>query len=307
MRRVRRLRAGDRIAVVAPASSFPHEELTAGIAELSSLGFEAVYEPSIFDKSTFTAGSAATRAAAIHAAWSDSSIAALVAVRGGYGSAELLPLLDTALLRRARKALIGYSDITALLNLYARCGVVGIHGPMLERRLSLGPAAYDRASFLTLLTSPEPAGDLRPEQLDTFQEGVATGPLFGGTIAQLTAMLGTPWAFDPPKDCILFLEDVGERPYRIHRMLTQLAHAGVLACAKAIVFGEFPRFDEPGGQGPFIRDVLRDFTRGFPGPVVFNFPSGHTTGPTWTLPFGVRAEVTGGAGARLTLLEPAAE
>ena len=307
MRRVRRLRSGDRIAVVAPASSFPHEELTAGIAELTRLGFEAVYEPSIFEKSTFTAGSAATRAAAIHSAWEDPSIAALVAVRGGYGSAELLPLLDPALLQRARKALIGYSDITALLTLYARCDVVGIHGPMLERRLSLGPVAYDQASFLTVLTSPEPAGDMRPEQLDTFQEGVATGPLYGGTIAQLTALLGTPWAFAPPKGCILFLEDVGERPYRVHRMLTQLAHAGILGRASAIVFGEFPRCDEPGGQGPFIRDVLREFTRGFPGPVLCNFPSGHTTGATWTLPFGVQAEVVGGPGARVTLLEPAAE
>ena len=307
MKRVRRLRSGDRIAVVAPASSFPHDELTGGIAELTRLGFEAVYEPSIFDKSTFTAGSAATRAAAIHAAWADPGIAALIAVRGGYGSAELLPVLDPALLQRAGKALIGYSDITALLSLYARCDVVGIHGPMLERRLALGPVAYDRASFLTLLTSSEPAGDLRPDQLDTFQEGVASGPLFGGTMAQLTALLGTPWAFEPPRGCILFLEDVGERPYRVHRMLTQLAHAGILSRASALVFGEFPRCDEPGGQGPFIRDVLRDFTRGFPGPVLFNFPSGHTTGATWTLPFGVRAEVTGGPGARVTLLEPAAE
>lgn len=307
MKRLRRLRSGDRIALVAPASSFPHEELTAGVTELQRLGFEPVYEPSIFDKATFTAGSAATRAAAIHAAWADPGIAALIAVRGGYGSAELLPLLDVGALQRSVKALVGYSDITALLNLYVRSGVVAIHGPMLERRLSRGPVAYHEDSFLKVLTRAEPAGDLRPETLETFQEGTVSGRLFGGTLAQLTAMLGTPWAFDPPNDCVLFLEDVGERPYRVHRMLTQLAHAGILRRARALVFGEFPRCDEPGGGGPLIRDVLRDFTRGFPGPVLFNFPSGHTTGATWTLPFGVDVEVAGGSMPRLTILEAAVD
>lgn len=307
MKHLRRLRSGDRIALVAPASSFPHEELTAGVAELQRLGFEPVYEPSIFDKTTFTAGSAATRAAAIHAAWADPSIAALIAVRGGYGSAELLPLLDVGALQRSVKALVGYSDITALLNLYVRSGVVAIHGPMLERRLARGPVAYHEDSFLKVLTVNEPAGDQRPDSLETFQEGTATGCLVGGTLAQLTAMLGTPWAFDPPSDCVLFIEDVGERPYRVHRMLTQLAHAGILRRARALVFGEFPRCDEPGGGGPLIRDVLRDFTRGFPGPVLFNFPSGHTTGATWTLPFGVQVEVAGGVAPRLTILEAAVD
>jgi len=118
--------------------------------------------------------------------------------------------------------------------------------------------------------------------------------------------MGTPWAFDPPEGCVLFIEDIGERPYRVHRMLTQAAQAGLFANARAIVFGEFPGCDEPGGD-PAIRDVLRDFTNEFRGPVLFNFPSGHTAGPTWTLPFGVKAEIVGGPAPVVRILEAAVE
>ena len=130
--------------------------------------------------------------------------------------------------------------------------------------------------------------------------------LVGGTLTQLMASMGTPWAFEPPADCVLFLEDIGERPYRIHRLLTQAAQAGVFAKARAIVFGEFPGCDEPGGD-PAIKDVLREFTADFRGPVLFNFPSGHTTGPTWTLPFGVKAEVTAGPAPVVRILEAAVQ
>jgi muramoyltetrapeptide carboxypeptidase len=120
--------------------------------------------------------------------------------------------------------------------------------------------------------------------------GEARGTLVGGTLTQLAASLGTPWAFEPPQNCLLFLEDIGERPYRIDRMLTQLSHAGILRRAAGLVFGELPSCDEPGGEHG-IRDVLRELTADFPGPVLFGFPSGHTTGATWTLPLGVEARI----------------
>lgn len=301
---LRRLKAGDRVALVAPASSFPPEEIEAGVAELKRIGLDAVYDQSIFDKQRFVAGAAESRARAIHDAWSDPEIGALIAVRGGYGSAQLLPLLDTSLLRKACKPLIGYSDITALLNLYLQQGLAAIHGPMIDRRLSKGPAAYHEESFRRVVMTAEPAGELRPDQVEALQPGTARGVLVGGTLTQLMASLGTPWAFDPPGECVLFLEDVGERPYRIHRLLTQAAQAGILKRARAIVFGEFPGCDEPGGD-PALRDVLRDFTAGFGGPVLFNFPSGHAVGPTWTLPFGVRAEVVSGPSPALRILDAA--
>ena len=306
MIKLRRLQSGDRIALVAPASSFPAEEVEGGVAELRRLGFEAVYDETLFDKDRFVAGSAATRAAAIHRAWEDASIAGLIAMRGGYGSAHLLPLLSPELMRSARKALIGYSDITALLTFYNNHGLTAIHGPMIDRRISKGPSAYDEGSFARVLMQPEPAGELAPSQVEVLREGSTSGVLVGGTLTQLVASLGTPWAFQPPDECVLFLEDIGERPYRIHRMLTQATQAGLLSRARAIVFGEFPKCDEPGGD-PALREVLLDFTRQFRGPVLFNFPSGHTAGATWTLPFGVRAEVVTRPTPAIRILEAAVE
>lgn len=306
MRRLRRLQSGDRIALVAPASSFPREEVESGVTELSRLGFEPVYDDTIFDRERFVAGSVETRVRAIMKAWEDPSIAALIAMRGGYGSAQLLPFLDPDVMIAGRKALIGYSDITSLLSLYVQNDLVAIHGPMIDRRISKGPSAYDEDSFRRVLMQADPAGEFTPPQLETLRSGTARGVLVGGTLTQLMASMGTPWEFAPPPGSVFFLEDIGERPYRIHRMLTQATQAGMFTRATAIVFGEFPGCDEPGGD-PAIRDVLRDFTREFRGPVLFNFPSGHTTGATWTLPFGVEVEVTSAPSPAVRILEAAVE
>jgi muramoyltetrapeptide carboxypeptidase len=301
---LRLLSAGDRVALVAPASPCPREEIDAGIVELARLGFEAVYDDSVFAKARFVAGSAETRAAAINRALADPSIAALIAVRGGYGSAHVLPLIDAGVLRESRKALIGYSDITAILSFYLNHGLTAIHGPMIDRRLAKGPEGYDEASFRRVTMAAGPAGELRPAQLETLHEGDASGVIVGGTLTQVAALLGTPWAMHVPPGAVLFLEDVSERPYRVHRMLTQLEQSGMLARVGAMIFGEFPGCDEPGGE-VLIRDVLRDFTDDFRGPVVFGFPSGHTAGATWTLPLGVRARVVATARPLVIVTEAA--
>ena len=170
MIRLRRLRPGDRVALVAPASSFPAEEVQAGVAELARLGLEAVYDQSVFDKDRFVAGTIETRVRSILGNLEDPSIAALVAIRGGYGSAQLLPYLDPDVVRSARKALIGYSDITAILTLYARQGMTAIHGPMIDRRMSRGPSAYDEDSFRRVMMASEPAGDLAPPGLEALHQ-----------------------------------------------------------------------------------------------------------------------------------------
>jgi muramoyltetrapeptide carboxypeptidase len=129
--------------------------------------------------------------------------------------------------------------------------------------------------------------------------------LLGGTITQLAASLGTPYAFLPPAGAILFLEDVGERPYRLQRLLMQLRLGGVLSRASAIVLGQMPGCDEPGGALT-ARAVIEEFFEGFPGPVLFGFPSGHTTTPLISLPFGVEARVVAAGRPRLVLDEAAA-
>jgi muramoyltetrapeptide carboxypeptidase len=291
MRKPRALRPGDRIAVVAPASAFARVEFDAGVAELRSLGFNPVYEESVFERRAYAAGSAATRAAAFARAWRDPEIAALIAVRGGYGSVHLLPLLGESLLLGEPKAFIGYSDNTSLLTwLTLMGGIVSFHGPMLEGRLARGEAGYDRATFTRCLCSPEPADEISHPQVEVLHSGEAAGLLIGGTLTQLCASLGTPYAFDPPAGCVLFLDEVAERPYRLDRMLTQLYLSGILSRASALVFGELPRCDEPSGT-PTAREVVEELTRGFRGPILYGLPSGHTAGPTLTLPFGVRARV----------------
>jgi muramoyltetrapeptide carboxypeptidase len=147
-------------------------------------------------------------------------------------------------------------------------------------------------------------GVLEPTGLSVLQYGEASGPLFGGTLTQLASSLGTPYAFLPPDGSVLFLEEVNERPYRVDRLITQLRLAGVLARARAIVFGEMPGCDEPGGE-PSVQDALRSALEGFRGPIVIGFPSGHTVGPTWTLPLGVRVRVVARDRPRLVIEEAA--
>jgi len=306
MMKPRALRPGDRIAVVAPASGSTPDELARGKAELTRLGFEPVHSDALFERTAFSAGSPDTRAADFLRAWADPSIAALIALRGGYGSAELLPLLHHLRPAQAPKLFIGYSDTTALLTwLTCVCRVPSLHGPMLEARLAKGADGYDERSFLAAIHG-EAGVELKPEGLIALQSGEATGLLFGGTLAMLVASLGTPYAFVPPGECILFFEDVNERPFRLHRMLTQLRLAGVLARARALIFGEMRDCDEPGGRFTAI-DAIREATHDFNGPILFGFPSGHTTGPCWTLPLGALVRVVGAAAPAVVVEDPAVE
>ncbi len=238
-------------------------------------------------------------------AWKDPTVAGIIAARGGYGSAEILPLLDPDEARRARKPFVGYSDTTAILTfLTLHCGLVAFHGPMLAGRLSAGAAGYDRDSFERILCRAEPAGDLAPAGVETIRAGEGTGLLFGGTLTQILASRATPFAFDPPRDFVLFLDEVGERPYRVDRMLIQLRQSGLLSRASAVVFGQLPRCDELSGQ-PTGRGIVAELLADGPLPVVVGFPSGHTIGPSMTLPFGVRCTVIADAHPRLIVEEAA--
>lgn len=309
MRKARALTLGSRIAVVAPASPFARDEFDRGVAEIRSLGFEPVYDESVFARGRlgYVAGSPEIRAAAINTAWSDPDIAGLIGVRGGYGSAQVLPLLDRDLAQRVRKPFVGYSDLTALLTFHTcALGLTAFHGPMLAGRLGRGAEGYDADSFERALCRLEPLGEMTAPGVETIRPGEAGGVLLGGTVTQLLASLATSFAFDPPPGFILFLDEIGERPYRLDRMVTQLKQTGLLARASAVVIGELPKCDEPGGE-PTARAVMADLFADFPGPVLVGFPSGHTLTPAMTLPFGVAARVIGGTSPRLVIEEAAVE
>jgi muramoyltetrapeptide carboxypeptidase len=307
MLKPRALRSGDRLALVAPASAFDRSEFDAGVAEIRRLGFDPVYDESVFDRQRYLAGSPEVRAAAVSRAWRDPTIAGIIGVRGGYGSAQLLPLLDPEEARRGQKPFIGYSDLTSLLNfLTIGCGLVSFHGPMLAGRLARGEAGYDRDSLIRAVGRSEPLGELAPPALQTLRRGEAAGLLLGGTVTQLLASLGTPFAFTPPDGFVLLFEETGERPYRLDRMVTQLRQSGVLARAAAVLICELPKCDEPSGD-PTAYAVMADLFRDFPGPVVIGFPSGHTSGPSMTLPLGVTCRVIADSRPRLVIEEAAVD
>lgn len=307
MLKARALSPGDRVAVVAPASPFTREEFDHGIEEIRRLGFVPVYDESVFARQRYVAGSPEVRAAAIRDAWRDPAIAAVIAVRGGYGSAQVLPLLDRNEARQARKPFVGYSDLTPMLTfLTIWCDMVAFHGPMLAGQIGRGADGYDRESFLNALCRREPMGELTAAGVETIRQGEVAGPLLGGTLTQLLSSLGTAFEFSPPSGHVLFLDEVGERPYRLDRMVTQLQQTGLLSRAAAIVIGELPQCDEPSGE-PKGRAVMADVLADFPGPVVVGFPSGHTVGPAMTLPFGASCRVVADAHPRLVIEEAAVE
>jgi len=305
LRKPRALAPGARLAVIAPASSFAVDEFHEGLAELVRLGFVPEYEPTVFDRAVYTAGTPEARADALRRAWADPGIAGIVTVRGGYGSVQLLPLLNASDFEGPAKVFIGYSDNTSLMSwLTLTCGIVTFHGPMIDRRLSRGEAGYDRDSFARCVTGTGPIGLITHPHVEVIQQGHAMGMLVGGTMTNLAASLGTPYAFRPPEGCILFLDEIGERPYRVDRLFTQLQQSGIIDRASALVFNELPGCDEATGR-PRIREIVGNLAAGFKGPVLFGLPSGHTSSPTLTIPFGVTARVDTGSKPGLIIEEAA--
>jgi len=302
LRKVRPAGPGSRVRILAPASPFDRAEFDLGVRELERLGFVPVYDERVFEKQSYVAGTAVSRAAQLREAWLDPTIDAIIGVRGGYGSVQCLPMLNVDDLASAPVAFVGYSDLTTIHSwLGCQAGVTSVHGPMLDRKLSAGPDAYDEASFLRSV-SPEPVGELQPDGVETLKAGEAAGPLFGGTLSQLLGSLGTPWPFTPPAGYVLFLDEVGERPYRLDRMLVQARQAGLFERASAVIVGQLPKCDEAGGSITG-RSVVADALADFCGPVLFGFPSGHTTTSLVTLPLGVHSRVIGGRAPMVVIEE----
>ncbi len=261
------LRAGDRIQVVAPSGPFPVEDFERGVARLATR-YDVVHDASITERAGYLAGDDERRLGELVAALEDSSVRGIVAARGGYGATRLLDRLEVEAVRDHPKLLVGFSDITALHALWARAGLGAVHGPMVAALGRADDGMFDRWVRAVEGEAMEPVGGL-----STVAPGNARGPLLGGNLAVLTALVGTPHA--PPLDgCVLFLEDVGERPYRVDRMLTTMAQAGWLARPAAIVLGAFTDASA-GPDGVEIEHVLRERLAGLGVPVLASVPAGH--------------------------------
>lgn len=302
--RPRALRPGDVVAVVAPASPvrFP-ARLEAGLALLRSWGLRPRVMGHTYDRHGFLAGTDEDRLADLHAAWAEPDVRALWCARGGYGCARVAERIDTALLRADPKALVGFSDATALHLALVRRGLISFHGPNGEWNPDRTGEA-SAASLRAVLTEPRPLGVLPTGPLTPLVPGKAAGQIVGGNLSLLAASVGTP---DQPDTAgrLLLLEDVGERPYRVDRMLRQLLGAGVLDNVGGLVLGAFARCEEtrPDRPSQTLDEVLGAFAAEVGVPTVAGVPVGHGPGQL-TVPLGVGAELDAEAGT-LALTEPA--
>lgn len=297
------LRPGSRVALVAAAGPLPEGGVDRAIERVRALGWEPVAGQFCRGRRGYLSGSDAERAADLNDALRDPSIEAVWFLRGGYGTMRILDDIDWPALARHPKALIGYSDNTAVHLAANAVGVAAYHGPHPH-----APEFPDfaRDSLLRVLTSAEPAGELPfpaggPQRAETLAGGVAEGPLVGGNLSLLSTTLGTPYAVQP-EGAILFLEEVGEHPYRLDRMLSHLKLAGVLDAVAGVAVGGIT--ETPGENGNALaHEVLHDRLGGLGVPVAVGFPFGHFD-DSWTLPVGLRARLDADAGT-LALLEPA--
>lgn len=301
--RPERLRAGDRVAVVATSGPVPAARLDAGLAILRGWGLEVEPGPHVLGADTdlpYLAATDAARAADLMAAWLDDGVAGVVCARGGYGAHRVVDLLDWDALAQARpKVLVGFSDITALHQAFAaRLGLATLHAPVVTQ---LGACDDDAQDHLRrTLLDPGTAVDLA-DGLEPLVPGDAEGVLVGGNLAVLAAGAGGP-AVMPAHGSIAFLEDVGEDPYRLDRMLTQLLGAGWFAGVRGVVLGHFTDC----GPADEVRAVVADRLGGLGVPVVAGAPFGHEASNR-ALALGVPAllNAAGTAAATLSLAVPA--
>jgi muramoyltetrapeptide carboxypeptidase len=289
-----RLHAGDRVAVVAPAGPVPRERFQSGERILSAR-YRLVYEERVFARTGYLAGSDEERLAELRAVLSDPDVKAVICARGGYGLTRILAGLDSTEFARAPKAIVGFSDVTALHAWAAKLGVPTIHGPVLAQLGEL--PEEDTQSVIDLLEGapPKPIEGLRTRA----GSGAAEGRLLGGNLEMISRLVGTPWALDL-RDAILLIEEVGERPYRIDRSLTQLMLAGALDGVRGVVVGDLVNCHEPKQPSPTADEVVVERLGRLGVPVCTGAPIGH--GPrNRAVPLGVRARL---AGDRLEFLEP---
>lgn len=303
-----RVRPGDAVGLVNPATAaFEHEPIEIMAEALESLGLRVRLGEHYYERHGYFAGGDEARAADIDRFFADPEVTLIVA-RGGWGSARLLPLVDFEAMRRHPKVLLGYSDVTALLlGVHARAGLVTFHGPSPLERLS---ADYFRrvvmegeaVSFSNPNEPPEDTIVPTKDRIRTITGGRIRGPILGGNLTVLTAIMGSPYLPDF-RGSLLFLEDVNEAVYRVDRMLTELKLAGVLDQIAGFVFGRCTDCDPGEGYGSLtLEQVLEEHVLPLGIPAFSGALIGHID-RQFTLPLGIETEIDANAGT-IRLLEP---
>lgn len=308
-----RLKPGDKIAIVAPGSYISEEELQDSIKNLKQLGFEAVYSEKVLLQTGYFAGSDKDRAEDLMEKFADKSVNGIICARGGYGCARILPMLDYDVIRANPKVLIGYSDITALLyGIYQKSGLITFHGPV-------GTSSFNEYSvnnFNKVLIDPKNSSkffnsnsgeDENVYGVTTINKGKGKGRLVGGNLSIMVSLIGSEFDVDYSNK-IVFIEEVGEEPYRIDRMLTQLLQARKFENASGIMMGIFRKCEvkensDLTAKSFNLMEVLKDRLNDLNIPVVYGMSFGHVK-DKFTIPFGAYSELDAD-NQTFTLLEKA--
>lgn len=303
--RPRALRPGDTIGIIAPAGPIENREaLYLGIAALERLGFRVRFDDRIFESLRYLAGSDRARAEELMRSFEDPGIQAILALRGGFGCSRLIGLLDEKRLRHNPKLFMGFSDLTTLhLFFRRRFGWITIHGP---NAMTIATALADpeqERHLCSLWRDPGYLPRFLFPQATAWLPGTAEGKITGGCLSLVVASLGTPYEIKT-EGKILFLEDLGEAPYRVDRMLTQLKLAGKVDEVAGILLGTFHECKPDKGDYT-VEETLRDFVEELGVPALAGFPAGH--GPNnWALPLGVSVRIEAES-RQVEVIEPVVE
>ncbi len=261
------LAPGDTVGIAAPASCFDTSLFQKGLDAVKDLGYKVRVPKQSFERTGYLAGSDQDRARGLMHLWTDPTIKAILCARGGYGTMRILPLLDFKLMAENRKILMGFSDISSLLDaVMTRCALPVFHGPVIT---AIGRYPSQVQSLASCLAGALPTV-WAPRRPYILEPGKAAGLLAGGNLTTLCHLAGTP--FQPDfNNKILFLEDVGEVPYRIDRMITHLGLCGMLRGVRGVVLGSF----HDCGEGNELDPVVGDCLKALGVPVLGGFPAGH--------------------------------
>lgn len=297
-----RLKLGDTIGLISPASTLPEENTYDEIIDtITGMGFQVKEGPNARKRYGNLAGKDQERAEDLNAMFADPTVDAIIPYRGGWGSNRILDLVDFDTIANNPKPLIGFSDITSLLlAIYAKTGLVTFHGPVGKSEWN----AFTRSNFEKVLMSDRPASLGNPfdstVSVQTISPGKVQGRLLGGNLTVLTSMLGSDYLPDW-EDAILFLEDVGEDVYRIDRMLTQLKLNGILEKISGFIFGRCTNCEKGNNYSLNLEQVLKDHIQVTGTPSFYGSMIGHID-HMFTLPIGISSEMDAVSGS-INLLE----
>ncbi len=298
------LKKGDKIGVLAPSGAVQGEQLDEGVSVLQREGFRVELAEGISDKKGYLAGDPERRAKAVVHFFERDDIHAIFCARGGFGSIQLLPLLDIQTIRSNPKIFVGYSDVSVLLNwLIQKCGLVAFHGPMVTMDIARGLEQQSKDFLWGTLCGTHKQWEVHTLETICPGRGVVYGAVTGGCLSVIVTTLGTPYEIRT-EGRILFLEDIGEKAYRIERMLTHLKMAGKLEHVAGVVFGQFT--DCGINEERDLKEIVREIFQEVSYPVLWGFHGGHGK-VNLLLPFGVKMAVDGNAGSLSLLESPTAE